>query len=333
MTQVTQEIQSPRVTLGMGAALLATPGVVRLASAAVPDPGPGEVRVRLEGCGVCGSDRPLWEGRSWFAYPRSAGAPGHEGWGVVDAVGEQVTGMRPGQRVTMLSERAFAEFDVAPVDAVVPLPAALDGKPFPGEALGCAMNVFRRSIIRRGQRVAIIGIGFLGALLVQLAFRAGAHVLAISRRRFALDVARDAGADAVLDLDDSARTAALAREWTGGRGFDRVIEATGVQAALDLAGEITAERGLLAIAGYHQDGLRSVNLQLWNWQGLDVVNAHERDPRVHVEGIRAAIRAVTTGGLDPAPLYTHRFPLAEVDRALDAMRDRPEGFLKALVIP
>jgi len=60
--------------------------------------------------------------------------------------------------------------------------AALDGLPFPGEPLGCAMNIFRRSGIRRGDTVAIIGIGFLGALLVQLAAGAGARVIAISRR-------------------------------------------------------------------------------------------------------------------------------------------------------
>jgi threonine dehydrogenase-like Zn-dependent dehydrogenase len=62
-----------------------------------------------------------------------------------------------------------------------------------------------------------------------------------------------------------------------------------------------------------------------------VINAHERDPAVYVEGIRAAIEAVASGLLDPAPLFTHRFPLAQLDQALDMTRDRPDGFLKALV--
>ena len=75
---------------------------------------------------------------------------------------------------------------------MVPLPAALDGVPFPGEPLGCAINIFRRSDIEAGQTVAIVGIGFLGALLTQLAAHAGARVIAISRRPFALDVARRA---------------------------------------------------------------------------------------------------------------------------------------------
>jgi threonine dehydrogenase-like Zn-dependent dehydrogenase len=86
------------------------------------------------------------------------------------------------------------------------------------------------------------------------------------------------------------------------------------------------------VAGYHQDGMRQVNMQLWNWRGIDVINAHERDPGTALDGIRGAIQAVTDGTLDPAPLYTHRFELGELDQALDTMRRRPDGFLKALVV-
>jgi threonine dehydrogenase-like Zn-dependent dehydrogenase len=112
-----------------------------------------------------------------------------------------------------------------------------------------------------------------------------------------------------------------------------VIEAVGKQWPLDLAAELTGVRGRLVIAGYHQDGPRQVNMQLWNWRGLDVVNAHERDPAIYVDGVRAAVEAVVTGRLDPDPLYTHTFPLTRLDEALNATRDRPDGFLKALVIP
>jgi threonine dehydrogenase-like Zn-dependent dehydrogenase len=110
-----------------------------------------------------------------------------------------------------------------------------------------------------------------------------------------------------------------------------VIEAVGKQWPLDLAGELTRERGRLIVAGYHQDGPRQVNMQLWNWRGLDVINAHERDPRRYVDGIRRAVGAVEEGRMDPAPLYTHRYPLDRLQEALEATRDRPEGFMKALV--
>jgi len=85
------------------------------------------------------------------------------------------------------------------------------------------------------------------------------------------------------------------------------------------------------IAGYHQDGSRQVDMQLWNWRGLDVINAHERDPAIYLQGIARAIAAVEDGTLDPDAFLTHRYPLARLGEALDATRDRPDGFLKAWV--
>ena len=213
----------------------------------------------------------------------------------------------------------------------MPLPDALAGQPFPGEPLGCAMNIFRRSEIAPGQTVAIVGIGFLGAILTRLASEAGARVIAVSRRPFSLEVARAMGAAETIPMDDHERIIGAVKELTGGAFCDRVIEAVGKQWPLDLSAELTRERGRLIIAGYHQDGPRQVNMQLWNWRGLDVINAHERDPKVYIAGIRSAVDAVTSGRLDPRPLYTHVYPLERLGEALDATRDRPDGFLKALV--
>jgi NADPH:quinone reductase len=166
-----------------------------------------------------------------------------------------------------------------------------------------------------------------------MARNAGARVIAISRRKFALHIAEQFGADQCLLLDDAAEAAAAALQSTSERGFDCVIEAVGRQETLDLATELTKERGRLVIAGYHQDGRRQINLQLWNWRGLDVINAHERDSQTYVRGMEAATQAVLAGQLDPGPLYTHIYPLEDLPRALEMARNRPEGFLKALVIP
>jgi threonine dehydrogenase-like Zn-dependent dehydrogenase len=315
----------------MKAARLAGPGQVVLEDVPLPEPGAGQVRIRMEGCGVCASNLTPWGGAEWMTYPTDPGALGHEGWGVIDAVGEGVDGLSAGQRVAALTYNAYAEYDLADASAVVPLPAALDGQPFPGEPLGCAMNIYRRSGISAGQTVAIVGVGFLGALLTRLAKDAGARVLAISRRPFSLDVAREMGADETIAMDDHWRIIEQVKELTGGVFCDRVIEAVGKQWPLDLSAELTRERGRLVIAGYHQDGPRQVNMQMWNWRGLDVINAHERDPQVYVDGIRAAVDAVASGRLDPSPLYTHTFALDRLGDALDATRDRPDGFLKALI--
>jgi threonine dehydrogenase-like Zn-dependent dehydrogenase len=275
-------------------AVLEAPRAVRLEAVAPPQPAAGEVLVEIEGCGVCASSLPVWEGRPWFDYPLAPGAPGHEAWGRTD----------DGARVAFLTQHGFAP--VAAVDArtLVPLPRELEGVPFLGEALACAVNVSARTGVRAGERVAIVGMGFLGSALAQLCEAAGAEVVPLRR---------------------GAEPARLT--------CDVVIETGGVQATLDLASAVVAERGRLVIAGFHQDGPRTVDLQSWNWRGLDVVNAHERDPARYVEGMREAVRLAAVGVLDVERLVTHRFPLARLGDAFEAARTRPKGFVKAWVTP
>jgi threonine dehydrogenase-like Zn-dependent dehydrogenase len=313
------------------ACVIASPKQASLTEVQIPEPGRDQVLLRLEGSGVCASSIPLWEGREWFTYPQPPGAPGHEGWGRVEALGADVHDLNVGDRVAALTYRAHAEYDVAQASSVVRLPQALQDKAVPGEPLGCAYNIFARSDIRAGQTVAIVGIGFLGALLTQLASHAGARVIAVSRRPFSLDFAKACGAAHTIAMDDHWKVLERAKQLTEGRWCERVIECTGLQWPLDLAGELTAERGRLVIAGYHQDGTRQVNLQLWNWRGIDVVNAHERDPQTYVQGMRAAIDLMVQGVLDPQPLYTHQFALDQLGEALEMTRERPDGFMKAVV--
>jgi threonine dehydrogenase-like Zn-dependent dehydrogenase len=279
----------------MAAAVLEAPGRIRAERLPLRDPAAREVLVRVEGCGVCASSLPVWEGRPWFAYPLEPGDPGHEGWGVVDAVGDAVDFLSAGERVAMIGGRAFAEYVTVPASHCVPIG---DG-PFPGEPLACAVNILRRAAVGPGERVAIVGVGFLGSLLVQLCEGAGADVVPIRRG----DVVEGA--------------------------FACVIECAGTQTALDHASALVGERGRLVIAGYHQDGPRQIDLQSWNWRGLDVVNAHERDPLVYVAALREAVALE----LDVEPLLTHRFPLDRVGDAFDTARTRPPGFVKAWVAP
>jgi threonine dehydrogenase-like Zn-dependent dehydrogenase len=268
---------------------------------------------------------------------------GHEGWGIIEkfggkfgdtaggSLGGGVMDFRLGDRVAAISLRAYAEYDVTRVESLVKLPDILDGQPFPGEALGCAMNVFGRSRILSGDTVAIIGIGFLGAVLTRLATHAGARVIAISRREYSRAVAHRMGAVESIPMEDYHGIIGRVCELTSGKFCDVVIEAIGKQWPIDLAGELTRERGRLVIAGYHQEGPRSVNLQLWNGRGFDVVNAHERDPALYVQGIRRGVAAIEEGVIDPSSLYTHPFELENLGAALDAIRDRPDGLMKAWV--
>lgn len=317
----------------MRAAVIAAPRTCEVHTVDTPAPAADQVLIRIEGSGVCGSSVARWEGRPWFSYPAPAGAPGHEGWGRVVARGDDVQRIALGDRVAVLSQRAFAEYDVAAERAALVLPAGLDGQDVPGEALGCAMNIFRRSAVEPGETIAVIGIGFLGALFTQLAAHAGARVIAISRRASALALARRFGAAEALVLgDDDGVIVHRVEQLTGGAGCARVIELVGLQRPLALASKLCAVRGRLVIGGLHQDGPREVDMFLWNWRGLDVINAHERAPEAYLAGIAAAVDAMVSARLEPAPLYTHRVPLARAGEAFELSLTRPEGFVKALVI-
>ena len=261
------------------------------------------------------------------------GAMGHEAWGVIEALGEQVSGLHEGQRIAWLGLHGYADHEIVPAGAALPLPDALAGRPVPAEPLGCAVNIFRRARITEGQTVAIIGIGFIGAALTALTAQAGARVIAISRRRESRELARRMGAANSLPMDDHWEIMREVGRLTGDRLADVVIEAVGQQWPLDLAGALVGEGGRLVVAGYHQNGPRQVNMQMWNWKGIDVVNAHERDPEVQLRGMREGIEAAAEGRLDLDALVTHRYPLARLGDALDATRDKPRGFVKAWVAP
>lgn len=321
--------------------MLAAPRRIEVEEVELGDLLPGHVRIRVEGCGVCGSNLPLWEGRPWFTYPLPPGAPGHEGWGLVDAVGDDVDSVRlgPGTRCAFLHDLAFAEFVDVDQYHVLALPPELEHVHFPGEALGCGFNVVERSCIETDMDVCVVGIGYLGALVTAISAARGARVIAVGRRQFALDVATKMGAAEVVPLvprnseheifDQAEEEVA---SLTGGGMCDVVVEAVGAQGPLDLASRLTKLRGRLVIAGFHQDGTRSVDLQAWNWRGLDVINAHERDAAVRLGGMEKAAAAIASGWFDPLPLHTHEFPLERAGEAMELLATRPVGFMKALVL-
>jgi threonine dehydrogenase-like Zn-dependent dehydrogenase len=319
----------------MRSATLLEPRRFEVDSMETPAPGEGEVLLKVRGCGVCGSDMGPWKGIQGLEYPMKPGAPGHEVFGTIQALGAGVAGLAVGDPVTALTYRAYSEYDLARAEDIVPLPPALAGRVVLGEPMACAVNVSHRAGVQEGDVVVLLGTGFLGALMLQLLRRSGApkpkRVFTVSRRKLAPEMADRLGVDESLTYEDDFHNRIGAV--TGGEMADVVIEATGKQRPLDLGGELTRVRGRLIVAGYHQDGPRTVNMQLWNWRGIDVINAHERDPRIYKRGMEEGVRLLAEGGLDLEPLITHTFPLAEINRAFATAEERPEGFLKSVVLP
>ena len=250
-----------------------------------PEPGRGEVLVRVRACGLCGSDLNAWRGAPGIQYPLPPGAPGHEALGEVAALGPEVSRLSVGQQVTGLMSNGYAELSLARACELVPV-----ASPVLGEPLACAMNVVRRSGLQKGDRVAVVGFGYLASLIVQLLPLDISGWVAVSRRADSRSLACELGAEA-------------------------------------------AYAGRLVIAGYHADGPRTVNMQSWNWKGIDVINAHERDPRRYVSGLREALGLVHARQLVLGRLITSTWPLARAAEAFEALDARPPGFVKAIVEP
>ncbi len=208
----------------------------------VPQPGPGQVLVRIEASGLCHTDIHAARG-DWPVKPTVPFVPGHEGVGTIELVGPGVTGRVVGERVAIawlghacgscdhcvsgwetLCEQqqnsgysvdgAFAEYAVADASYVVPVPDAVSSSD--AAPLTCAGVTTYKAIkvahVQPGERVVVFGIGGLGHMAVQYARLVGAEVVAVDLNESKLDMARSLGADHVIDAstgDPVAQIAAL----------------------------------------------------------------------------------------------------------------------------
>jgi len=165
--------------------------------------------------------------------------------------------------------------------------------------------------------------------------RGPSRIVAIDVREEARHRALALGADEVYHPDDVPADDLLTRfsEWDSPKGMDVVIEASGTQAGLTLAGNMVRAHGILSILGYHQGNPREVDVEMWNWKAIDVINAHVRRRADLMESMRIGLALLASGLIDLACLVTHRYDLNGVDQAFADLRDKPAGFVKAVVLP
>ena len=326
----------------MRASVLVGPERSEVREVPIPPVGENDVLVRVEACGVCFSEFHTWHGEEeGSAYPQRMG---HEPSGVVERVGKRVDRLQVGQRVAVLptgggpftqyTSGGYAETMVAPQERVVPIPEGLSFTEAMGEPIACLVSAAERSGICLGDRVAVVGCGFMGLALLQLvALRGPREIIAIDVRQEALENALRLGADRALRPDEIAPPDKLV-EWEHlGQGIDAVLEVSGTQAGLVLAGEMVKAHGTLSIVGYHADGLRTIDVGQWNWKAINVINAHERRNEYLTRCMKAGLDLIGRGKLDMASLVTNTYPLEGVDDAFRAMREKPQGFVKGVILP
>ncbi|AVT29593.1 L-iditol 2-dehydrogenase [Plantactinospora sp. BC1] len=312
----------------MRIAVLTGPERFEIAEVPPPEIGPDELLVRVAASGVCASELATWAGDPPVDYPRHLG---HEVSGTVAAVGADVDSFAVGDPVGVwVTSHGFAEFVAAKAAHCrpagdVPLDEVL------AEPLACAVNAVEEADVRLGDDVVLIGAGFMGNLVQSLVRLRGVRQLVVADTRpDALDRARALGATRVVDVRHES-LAEVVGELTGGRGADLTFECTGGQAALDAVGEVTRMSGRIVLVGFHQGAPRQINLAHWNWMAFGIVNAHYRDVDTIMRGMTVGMRLLVSGAVSLRGLVTHRFPLAEVDAAFRAAREKPPGFAKATV--
>jgi L-iditol 2-dehydrogenase len=297
-----------------------------------PAPGDGQVLVKVVASGVCTSDLPVWRSGGGGRAPVLLG---HEIVGRVLAAGRHARGWAPGDLVTGLGGQGFAALAVLDADRILPVPAGIDPALALGEPVADLAEALSRTGMAAGDRVAVVGLGFMGLGLVQLVHdRAPGLLVGVDPLPAARERALSLGADLVFAPDE------VPAEFGGSGSPDRaqdrrvdiVLEATGVTAGLKTAGALVRPYGTLCVVGYHHAGDAMMDMDLW-YKAVTIVNGFCPDQQRLIRAMRDALDLIASHRFSYAPLVTHRFGLDEADQAFGLMDARADGFVKAVLIP
>lgn len=295
----------------------------------VPVPGNREVLVKSSGCGICEGDVFRYASRGEGDVDHNGIRLGHEGSGVVAQTGAGVTEFKPGDNVTAL-DGGYAEYFISTPDKLALVPEGIDVEMALGEPIACCMSGARRFGVKMGDRVAVVGAGYMGLNCMQLARLQGAAEIAVlDLLDWRLETARQLGAD--ITLNPSTQSPEELRLELG--EFDVVLEATGVQSALDLGTELLKHHGFLNLIGYHQScgGIRQVNMKTWNFKALTVVNSHVRNEAEKLDAMKAALRLMAHGKINTNALITN-YKFKDINQAFRDLKSRKPGLYKANLI-
>jgi len=323
--------------------------------------GPGEVKLRVRACAVCGSDLRIFHHGNPRVTPPAI--IGHEVAGEIVQVGEGVEGLAVGQRVALgadvpcgrcewclnglgnncpenyaigyqfpggFAEQMVLDPMVVRFGPITPIPDSVsDEEAALAEPLACAINGLEMCDLPVGGTLCIIGAGPIGCMMIELGRHMGAgRIIVVQRSRPRLELARQFGADHYLCSQDVDVLEAV-RDITDGRGPDVAVVACGSVDAQEQAIHMVARRGCVNLfAGLPAD-TRPLNVpsNVIHYKECRVLGSHGSTPRHH----RAAMRLIESGSVNVARCITHRFPLDQIRQAFAAAEEH--SGLKVLVKP
>ena len=334
---------------------------VRLGDAPDPRIGPDEVLVAPSYTGICGTDLHIYRGE-FHARVKFPAILGHEFGGIIQEVGKDVQGFKPGDRVVLDSiischscpacrsghlnacrtlrllgidlDGGFGQYVAVPADRIYPLPDEIPLAHVPMvEMYGLGHHVLQRGQVQPGESVAILGAGKLGLAVLDVLCHSASPALTIvaDLQAFRLETARQLGADYALNV---AQEDPLERvlEITQGVGVDCVIEAVGhyhtvegQEAPLAQAVKMIRTGGRIVTAGLGEQ------LSAVHFKTLVIKEAHIIASRVTLGEFPRALRLMSRGLLHPELLITHRLPLRDVTAAFDQVDREDPGVLKVVL--
>ncbi|GAA6193512.1 NADPH:quinone oxidoreductase family protein [Phaeobacter sp. NW0010-22] len=310
------------------------PDTLVLSETPTPEPGKKQVRIKVHAAGVNFPDTLIIRDLYQVKPPRPF-APGGEIAGEVDAVGEEVSGLKVGDRVLgMVGFGGFATQVVADATRVIKIPDAM-----PYDEAACFVLTYGtshhalkdRAAIQPGDSLLILGAaGGVGAAAIELGKAAGAKVIAAVSSEEKAQFCRDLGADETLiyprDMSDRAAQkdfSAQIKTLSGGEGVNVVYDAVGGDYA-EPAVRALAWKGRYLVVGFPA-GIPKIPLNLTLLKGCQIVGvfwgAHTvREPQSHAENMGDLFRLYAEGKVRPQ--ISARFPLAQASDALQLLEDR-----------
>lgn len=321
----------------------------------IPRPGPRELVIAVEACGVCGSDLSIIHGGLKSGLPRTLG---HEIAGTVAEVGADCTSatvgtrvvvyiacgcgeckscrdgeefccVRGAQRIGVTQDGGFAEFVLVPEANVLPLPDSLSfeaGAVLTDAVATCLHALEDVGRIVPGEAVAIFGVGGLATSAIQIAKMHGCRVLAVSRSAAKLDLALSLGADDAIVGGETAEVVRAIQEKTNGQGVDVALQLVPNPEVDQQAIASLATRGRAILVGFTSQPFVADSLSLVLKQ-LTIVGSRGMTR----DNIRRAIHLAQTGAIRLDPLLSAQRPLSEIN---DVIVDFRNGkILRAIIKP
>ena len=307
----------------------------------VPEIKDNELLVKVTYTGMCHSE--------W--YPWSVASPGeefgHETVGVVAECGSEVEDFKVGDRVTGLGGGGYREYIVMEPAKTCHVPDNLKDEDAIVEPLACLLSAaLKMKPEMLGDSIAVVGTGYMGLGMISL-FQAMGYgdIIAVDPRPEARENARRMGATEVYAPDELPPYYRLDWKAIGcpdlkrdghktdifGIGFPNVMEFTGTESGLQLAGELVCAHGRLGIGGYHNDSLRTIDYKLWNFKALPSINCHERRIMYEAGLCKRCLMLLSRGIWKFTGMTTHVYSMGEFDKANEDMECHRGNFIKGVV--